>query len=265
MSNIISLVNQKGGVGKTTTSQNLAYALADMDCKTLLIDLDPQMNLSTTLGIDCYAQSKTIYDVLKERKIPLGTVIQETSKESLDIIPSDFELSGAELELTRRINSASLLRRSITNSLREDYDFIIIDCPPALGILTINALTASEYVIIPMQPEVYALYGINLLLSTIEEIQDEANPKLSLMGVLITMHDGRLRIHKEMTEQINHFFKGKIFNTVIKTNTTLKEAQSNNQSVFEYDGRATGAKNYESLAQEVLSICQEENDSATIA
>ncbi len=256
MANIISIVNQKGGVGKTTTTHNLGYALAEEDQNTLIMDLDPQMNLSNTVGIDCYAQKQSIYDVLKDKELPLGSVIQRTEHEQMDIIPSAFELSGAEIEFTRRISSASLLSRSITNSIKEEYDFIVIDCPPALGILTINALSASDYVIIPMQAEVYALYGIDMLLSTIEEIQEETNSRLKIMGVLITMHDGRLRLHKEMTEKINDYFKGKVFDTLIKTNTTLKEAQSNNQSIFQYDGRARGAKNYQALAREVIEICQ---------
>ncbi|SDL79066.1 ParA family protein [Halarsenatibacter silvermanii] len=256
MANIISIVNQKGGVGKTTTTHNLGYALAEQDKNTLIMDLDPQMNLSNTVGIDCYAQKQSIYDVLKDKELPLGSVIKSSDHERMDIIPSAFELSGAEIEFTRRISSASLLSRSITNSIREEYDFIIIDCPPALGILTINALSASDYVIIPMQAEVYALYGIDMLLSTIEEIQEETNSDLKIMGVLITMHDGRLRLHKEMTEKINDYFKDKVFDTLIKTNTTLKEAQSNSKSIFEYDGRARGAKNYEALAREVIEICQ---------
>ena len=256
MANIISIVNQKGGVGKTTTTHNLGFALAEEDKKTMIMDLDPQMNLSNTVGIDCYAQKQSIYDVLRDKELPLGSVIKQTDHANLDIIPSAFELSGAEIEFTRRISSASLLSRSITNSIREEYDFIVIDCPPALGILTINALSASDYVIIPMQAEVYALYGIDMLLSTIEEIQEETNSDLKIMGVLITMHDGRLRLHKEMTEKINNYFKDKVFDTLVKTNTTLKEAQSNNQSIFEYDGRARGAKNYEALAQEVIEICQ---------
>ncbi len=256
MANIISIVNQKGGVGKTTTTHNLGYALAEEQNNTLIMDLDPQMNLSNTVGIDCYAQKQSIYDVLRDKELPLGSVIKDTDHDNLDIIPSAFELSGAEIEFTRRISSASLLSRSITNSIREEYDFIVIDCPPALGILTINALSASDFVIIPMQAEVYALYGIDMLLSTIEEIQEETNSELKIMGVLITMHDGRLRLHKEMTEKINNYFKGKVFDTLIKTNTTLKEAQSNNQSIFEYDGRARGAKNYQALAREVMELCQ---------
>ena len=256
MANIISLVNQKGGVGKTTSTHNLGYALAKNNQNTLIIDLDPQMNLSNTLGIDCYAQNQSIYDVLKDKELPLGSVIKKTDNGNLNIIPSDFELSGAEMEFTRRISSASLLSRSITKSMQEDYDFILIDCPPALGILTINALAASDYVIIPMQPEVYALYGIDLLLSTIEEIQEEVNQSLEIMGVLITMHDGRLSLHKEMTEQIHKYFKGNVFENMIKTNTKLKEAQSNNQSIFEYEGRARGAKNYDALAQEVINYVQ---------
>lgn len=255
---IISIVNQKGGVGKTTTSHNLGYALSKEGKNTLLIDLDPQMNLSTTMGIDCYAQKNSIYDVLKDKELPLSSVIQNTNHENLDIIPSAFELTGAEIEFTKRISSASLLSRSFSESLKEDYDFILIDCPPSLGILTINALSASNYIIIPMQPEVYGLYGIDMLLSTYEEIQEEVNHDLEIMGVLITMHDGRLSLHKEMTEKINDYFKKKVFNTIIKTNTTLKEAQSNNQSVFEYDGRARGAKNYTNLAKEVISNVKKE-------
>lgn len=262
LANIVSLVNQKGGVGKTTTTHNLGYALARDEeeksaQKTLIVDLDPQMNLSDTLGIDCYAQNKSIHDVLVSKELPLGRVVQNTNNENLDIIPSDFELSGAEVEFTKKINPNALLRRSITKSMEENYDFILIDCPPALGTLTINALTASDYVIIPMQPETYALYGIDLLVTTVEEVQEEINSKLQIMGVLITMHDGRLNVHKEMTEQIQKYFKGNVMNTIIKTNTKLKEAQNNHASIFEYDGRARGAKNYEKLAREVVLKCQE--------
>ena len=258
MAKVISIVNQKGGVGKTTTTHNLGYALAEEGKRTLIIDLDPQMNLSTTVGIDCYAQKNSIYDVLRDKKgLPLGSVIRKTEHENMDIIPSAFELSGAEIEFTKRISSSSLLSRSISNSVKEEYDFMLIDCPPSLGVLTINALSSSDYIIIPMQPEVYGLYGIDMLLSTYEEIQEEINPKLEIMGVLITMHDGRLSLHKEMTEKINNYFKDNVFETIIKTNTTLKEAQSNNQTVFEYDGRARGAKNYENLAKEVIEYVKE--------
>lgn len=258
MANIISIVNQKGGIGKTTTALNLSYALATKeDKKTLVIDLDPQMNLSNTFGIDCYTQDKSIYDVLRDKGLPLTSIIKTTKIENLSIIPSAIELSGAEIEFVRRINAAALLERSLSNSLKEDYDFIIIDCPPSLGILTINALTASDYVIIPLQPETYALYGVELLLKTIVEIQEETNPDLEILSALITMHDARLNIHKEMTEKIKKFFKGNLFETLIKTNTTLKESQAKNQSVFEYDGRARGAKDYENLAREVVEKCQD--------
>lgn len=256
MTNVISITNQKGGVGKSTTAFELGYGLAENNQNTLLIDLDPQMNLSTTIGIDCYAQNKSIYNVLKDKELPLGSVIKDAGHNKLDIIPSAFELSGAEIEFTKRISSASLLSRSLTKSIRSEYDFIIIDCPPSLGILTINALTAASEVIVPLQPEVYALYGMEMLMSTVEEIQGEVNGELEILGVLITMHDGRLRLHKEMTEKIREYFKGNVFNTIIKTNTTLKEAQSNKESIFEYDRRARGAKNYESLAKEVIEKCQ---------
>ncbi len=257
MSNIIAIVNQKGGIGKTTTAHNLSYALATKkNKKTLIIDLDPQMNLSNTFGIDCYAQKQSIYDVMKDKGLPLTSIIQKTSHENLDIVPSAIELSGAEIEFVRRINSAALLDRSISNSLRETYDFIIIDCPPSLGILTITALTAADYVIIPLQPETYALYGVELLLRTINEVQEETNPNLTILSALITMHDARLNIHKEMSEKIMQYFRGNLFDTLIKTNTTLKESQAHNQSVFEYDGRARGAKDYEKLAQEVVEKCQ---------
>lgn len=257
MSNIIAIVNQKGGIGKTTTAHNLSYALATKkNKKTLIIDLDPQMNLSNTFGIDCYAQKQSIYDVMKDKGLPLTSIIQNTSHENLDIVPSAIELSGAEIEFVRRINSTALLDRSISNSLRETYDFIIIDCPPSLGILTITALTAADYVIIPLQPETYALYGVELLLRTINEVQEEINPNLTILSALITMHDARLNIHKEMSEKIKQYFRGNLFDTLIKTNTTLKESQAKNQSVFEYDGRARGAKDYEKLALEVVEKCQ---------
>ena len=158
MTNIISITNQKGGVAKSTSAHQLGYALCEKNHNTLLIDLDPQMNLSTTIGIDCYAQKKSIYDVLKNKELPLGSVIKDAGHDKLDIIPSAFELSGAEIEFTKRISATSLLSRSITKSIRDEYEYIIIDCPPSLGILTLNALTAATKVIIPIQPEIYALY-----------------------------------------------------------------------------------------------------------
>ena len=250
MSKIISLANQKGGVGKTTTSINLAAALAKLGKRVLLIDADPQANTSSGLGIEIRELTSTIYECLVNGIDPHTAIIQ-TSMENLSLIPSHIDLVGAEIEMLNMEHREQLLK-NILVQVRDEYDYILIDCSPSLGLITINALTASDSVIIPVQCEFFALEGIAKLLNTIKIIKSKLNPDLKIEGFLLTMYDNRLRLSNQVYEEVKRHFGDLVFNAVIARNVRLSEAPSHGVSVLEYDPHSKGAQNYTALAREVI-------------
>ncbi len=250
MAKIISLANQKGGVGKTTTAINLSAALAKAGQKVLLIDADPQANASSGLGVDIRTLDRTIYECLINNIDP-ATAIIATRVSGLDIIPSHIDLVGAEIEMLNIDNRENILK-NILSQLRDHYDYILIDCSPSLGLITVNALTASDAVIIPVQCEFFALEGIAKLLNTIKIIKQKLNPALKIEGFLLTMYDNRLRLSNQVYEEVKRHFGDLVFDTVIARNVRLSEAPSHGLSVIEYDASSKGAKNYEALANELL-------------
>lgn len=250
MSRIISLANQKGGVGKTTTAINLSAALAKAGQRVLLIDADPQANASSGLGVDIRELDRTIYECLVNGIDPASAII-ETRVKGLDIIPSHIDLVGAEIEMLNIDNRENILK-GIVAPLSEKYDYILIDCSPSLGLITVNALTASDAVIIPVQCEFFALEGIAKLLNTVKIIKQKLNPGLKIEGFLLTMYDNRLRLSNQVYEEVKRHFGDLVFNTVIARNVRLSEAPSHGLSVLDYDASSKGAKSYQALAQELL-------------
>lgn len=250
MGKIISLANQKGGVGKTTTSINLAAALATEGKRVLLVDADPQANSSSGLGVDIQAMEHTVYECLIDNIDP-HQAIYPTSTEGLSIMPSHIDLVGAEIEMLNLENRETILKR-ILLPLQAEYDYILVDCSPSLGLITINALTASDGIIIPVQCEFFALEGIAKLLNTVKIIKSNLNPDLRIAGFLLTMFDGRLRLSAQVHDEVRRHFGDLVFDTVIARNVRLSEAPSHGMSVFEYDRNSKGAKNYRNLAKELI-------------
>lgn len=250
MGKIISLANQKGGVGKTTTSINLAAALAKLGKRVLLVDADPQANTSSGLGVDIQELDSTVYECLINGIDP-HTAILPTSIENLYMIPSHIDLVGAEIEMLNLEQRENILKR-VLNPLKAEYDYILIDCSPSLGLITINALTASDSIIIPVQCEFFALEGIAKLLNTIKIIKSNLNPALRIEGFLLTMYDARLRLSAQVHDEVRRHFGDLVFNTVIARNVRLSEAPSHGMSVLEYDRNSKGAKNYTNLAKELI-------------
>lgn len=250
MGKIITIANQKGGVGKTTTSINLSASLATAEKKVLLIDIDPQGNSSSGLGVSDY--KSTIYEVLIGEVGPVEATIP-TLVPNLYLIPSDINLVGAEIEMVEFKEREQYLKKRIID-LKESYDYIFIDCPPSLGFLTLNSLTASDSVLIPVQCEYFALEGLGQLLNTINLVKQYYNTSLQIEGVLLTMYDVRLRLSQQVAEEIRRYFGEKVFNTIIYRNVKLSEAPGYGKPVLLYDALSTGAKNYISLAAEMLGV-----------
>ena len=250
MSKIICIANQKGGVGKTTTAINLAAGLAYAGKKVLLVDADPQANASSGLGIEIRDLSNTIYECLVDEITPQAAIL-ETGVPGLSLRPSHIDLVGAEIEMQTLDNREERMKR-ILNQVRSEYDYILIDCSPSLGLITINALTASDSVIIPVQCEFFALEGIAKLLNTIKIIKSNLNPSLQIEGFLLTMFDNRLRLSNQVYEEVKRHFGDLVFDTVIYRNVRLSEAPSHGLSVIDYDRHSKGAKNYINLANELI-------------
>lgn len=251
MSKIIAIANQKGGVGKTTTSVNLGAGLAAIGKKVLLIDIDPQGNTTSGVGVNKGDVANCIYDVLINEVNP-KEAITSTQVDGLDIIPATIQLAGAEIELVPTISREFRLKKSI-QQVKHLYDYIIIDCPPSLGILTINSLTAADSVLIPIQCEYYALEGLSQLLNTVRLVQKQLNTSLQIEGVLLTMFDARTNLGIQVIEEVKKYFQQKVYKTVIPRNVRLSEAPSHGQSIITYDPRSKGAEVYLELAKEVVS------------
>jgi chromosome partitioning protein len=251
MGRCIAVANQKGGVGKTTTTVNLAAALAATERRVLVIDADPQANTTGGLGQRSSEARPSLYDALVEGR-PLGEVLVATSFPRLDLVPSDVVLSGAEIELVGRPEREFVLRRSLEPA-RDAYDFILIDCPPSLGLITVNALTAADTVLIPLQCEYYALEGLSLITNTVQLIQRSLNPELTLEGLLLTMFDGRNNLSNQVVKDVQGHFPGVVFETIVPRNVRLSEAPSHGLPILQYDIRSKGAQAYMRLACEVLA------------
>jgi chromosome partitioning protein len=250
MGKIIAIANQKGGVGKTTTSVNLAASLGVLEKKVLLIDADPQANATSGLGIDVEEVETGSYQVIEHTTKAKDAIVATTSP-NVDIIPSHIDLVAIEIELVDKPSRESMLKSAII-SLKEEYDYILIDCAPSLGLLTLNALTASDAVIIPIQCEYFALEGLGKLLNTIKSVQKIHNPELDIEGLLLTMYDSRLRLSNQVVEEVKKHFSEMVFKTIIHRNVRLGEAPSYGESIISYDAGSTGANNYLSLAQELI-------------
>ncbi len=251
MGRIISVANQKGGVGKTTTAVNLSACLAYIGKKVLIVDVDPQGNATSGVGIEKGDVDQCVYDVLVE-DVEAKDVIKSTDVENLDILPSTIQLSGAEIELVPTISREVRLKRALSTVI-ESYDYIIIDCPPSLGLLTINSLTASDSVLIPVQCEYYALEGLSQLLNTVRLVQKHLNTDLAIEGVLLTMLDARTNLGIQVIDEVKKYFREKVFKTIIPRNVRLGEAPSHGKPIIIYDPKSRGAEVYLDLAKEVIS------------
>ncbi|WKY79461.1 AAA family ATPase [Leuconostoc lactis] len=248
MAQIIALANQKGGVGKTTTSVNLGAALAQAGQRVLLVDIDAQGNATSGSGIDKSELERDSYDVIVDGA-PLHEVIVPT--DNYDLVPATIQLSGAEIELADKKEREYRLKAAL-GTVADDYDFILIDNPPALGLLTVNAFTAADAILIPVQTEFYALEGLGQLLNTIELVRQQFNPDLDIAGILLTMYDGRTNLAKQVAEEVRNYFGDKVYDTVIPRTVRLSEAPSYGQAIIDFDPRSVGAQVYTELAQEVL-------------
>ena len=250
MGKIIAIANQKGGVGKTTTSVNLAASLGVLEKKVLLIDADPQANASSGLGIDVDSVVIGTYQIIEQSNVPSEAILKTTSP-NVDIIPAHIDLVAIEIELVDKENREYMLKEAL-EKIKDDYDYILIDCAPSLGLLTLNALTAADSVLIPIQCEYFALEGLGKLLNTIKSVQKIHNPNLDIEGLLLTMFDSRLRLSNQVVEEVQKHFSDMVFKTIIQRNVKLGEAPSFGESIIGFDATSKGAANYLSLAEEIL-------------
>ncbi len=250
MGKTIAIANQKGGVGKTTTSMNLAASLAALDKKVLLIDADPQANASSGLGVDVNQVETSVYNLLLDH-VDAREAIYTTDISGLDIIPSHIDLVGAEIEMLQMPNREKVMKE-VLGRVKDDYDYILIDCSPSLGLITVNALTAADSVIIPVQCEYFALEGISKLLNTIKIIKSKLNPELSIEGFLLTMYDSRLRLSNQIYDEVKRHFEQMVFKTVIPRNVRLSEAPSHGLPAILYDADSLGSKSHLALAKEIV-------------
>ena len=252
MSKVIAVFNQKGGVGKTTTNVNLTASLGTMGKKILVLDLDPQGNTTSGYGIEKYEVEKTIYDVIIDG-VDISETILKTEFENIDIVSSDTDLAGCEIELTSRDNREYILKNAI-DKVRDNYDYIFIDCPPSLGMLTINSLTAVDSVLIPIQCKYYALEGVSQLMGTIKLVKSRLNPELDIQGVVLSMFDGRANLSIQVVEEVKKYFRGSVYTTLIPRNVRLAEAPSHGMPVHYYDSKCRGAVAYMELAEEFIDL-----------
>jgi len=253
-STIIAIANQKGGCGKTTSAINLSASIAEKGNRVLLIDLDPQAHATIGLGIESHSLEKSMYDVLINSSVGFKEVIIKTPFPNLDIAPSNLTLSGAEIELVSIIGRENLLKDNLSNSLLGQYRYILIDCPPSLSLLTVNALTSADYVLIPVQTHYFPLEGMKQLLNTIKIVRERLNHRLEILGIVPTLFDKRTNISKEVLQGIREYFKDKVFNTVINMNVKLVESSSAGRPINVYDSKSIGARDYNNLCEEILNV-----------
>ena len=252
MGKVVAVANQKGGVGKTTTTVNLGACLAEMGKRVLLMDLDPQGHVSSGLGVEKSTINSCIYDVVINN-VPLRDIILPTAFKNLWLAPSTIDLAGAELELVPAISRETRLRDALAG-YRGQYDFLFIDCPPSLGLLTVNALTAADTLLVPIQCEYYALEGLSQLMNTIHLVRTHLNPDLQLEGVLLTMYDSRTNLSSQVEDEVKKYFRDKVYRTIIPRNVRLSEAPSHGLPIISYDPKSKGAEVYSELAKEVIGV-----------